>query len=385
MIYDFDTFPDRRCTESVKWNHFDPDVLPMWVADMDFVSPEPVIRALQERVAHGVFGYGWELSGLREAIIERMERLYHWAVLPEEIVFLPGVVTGLNMVGNAFARSETQGLLCQTPVYMPILDVSRNCGGLKQTAALSRNADGSYCIDWDAFENAITPETRIFLLCNPHNPVGRVFARAELERIAEICARHDLLICSDEIHGALVYSGHKHTPIASLDPEISKRSITLQAPSKTFNIAGLSCSYAIIQNEDLRQKFVKANQGLVHGVNLLGLVAARAAYQEGQEWLDQLLVYLEGNRDLLYAFVRDQMPGASMPLPEGTYLAWIDFRMAGLDARAGKFFLEKARVAVSDGEAFGPGGEGFVRLNFGCPRGMLLEALQRMKKALESR
>jgi cystathionine beta-lyase len=384
MIYDFDLLPDRRSSESFKWNRFDADVLPMWVADMDFVSPEPVVRALQERVAQGIFGYAGEVPGLREAIVARMDRLYRWTVLPEEIVFIPGVVTGLNMVGNAFAR-ENQGILSQTPVYMPFLDVARNCSGLCQVMGLSSTADGSYCIDWDAFERAITPETRVFFLCNPHNPVGRVYTRGELERIAEICARHDLLICSDEIHCDLIFSGQAHTPIASLGSEISQRTITLMAPSKTFNIAGLSCSFAIIKDAELRKKFVKANQGLVHGVNLLGLVAARAAYQEGQEWLDQLLVYLEGNRDLLYAFVREQMPGARMTLPEGTYLAWIDFRLAGIEGKLSSFFLEKARVAVSDGEAFGQGGKGFIRLNFGCPRGMLLEALQRMKTALETR
>jgi len=297
---------------------------------------------------------------------------------------MPGVVTGLNMAGHAFVQPG-EGVITHPPVYGPFLDMPRNVGGLQQEMELTRNPDGSYCIDWDAFENTITVQSRMFLLCSPHNPVGRVWTRPELERIAEICARHDLLICSDDIHCDLLYSDQAHIPIASLDKEVSQRTITLMAPSKTFNIAGLSSSFAIIQDPQLRKKFIKAEKGLVHGVNLLGLVAARAAYQEGQEWLDQLLVYLQGNRDLLHAFVAQQMPGVRMALPQGTYLAWLDCREAGVNENLGDFFREKARVAVSNGIGFGKGGAGFIRLNFGCPRPMLVEALQRMKTALDAR
>jgi cysteine-S-conjugate beta-lyase len=391
MKYDFDQLPDRRSTESVKWGLFGADVLPMWVADMDFVSPEPVIRALQERVVHGVFGYAGAVPGLREAIVERMARLYNWTIQPEDLVPMPGVVTAFNLAALAGLKPG-DGLLIHTPVYMPFLDVARNVGVTYQSMLLTRHPDGFYDIDWDAFEAAITPQTRMFLLCSPHNPVGRVWTRAELARMAEICRRHDLLICSDEIHCDLVFSGHQHTPIASLSPEIAQNAITLMAPSKTFNIAGLSASFAIIQNPDLRRRFhagwdadpnvQPADRGLVHGVNLLGLVAMKAAYAEGQEWLDQLLVYLEDNRDLLCRFVKEELPGVKMFCPEGTYLAWLDCRAAGISGNAGDFFLTEAKVAMNKGEAFGPGGEGFVRLNFGCPRSMLLEALQRMKHAL---
>jgi cysteine-S-conjugate beta-lyase len=384
MIYNFDALPKRRGTDSVKWNYFEEDVLPMWVADMDFVSPEPVIRALQERVAHGVFGYALDVPGLRPLIVDRMEKLYQWSIQPEDIVFVPGVVTGFNMAGHAFL-GEGKGILSQVPVYMPFLDVARNTGALHQEMELTRQPGGAYSIDWDAFENAITEQTRMFLLCNPHNPVGRVFTRAELERMAEICTRHDLLICSDEIHCDLVYSGHKHIPIASLDKELAQRCVTLMAPSKTFNIAGLSCSFAIVQNPELRRKYAQGGKGMAHGVNLIGLVAAHAAYEGGQEWLDQLLVYLEGNRDLLTRFVNEQMPGVCMASPEGTYLAWLDCRDTGLDGKLADFFRTKARVALNDGEAFGKGGKGFVRLNFGCPRSMLEESLHRMKAALEAR
>ncbi|NLG97499.1 MAG: putative C-S lyase [Chloroflexi bacterium] len=381
MIYNFDELPARRETESIKWNFFDEDVLPMWVADMDFKSPEPVIRALQERVAQGYFGYAGQLKGLREGIVERLASKYNWFVQPEDLVFMPGVVTGFNMAGQAFA-GQGKGVLIQPPVYMPFFGVANNINGIQQEAPLIRCADGSYEVDWDAFEAAITDQTGMFLLCNPHNPVGRVFRRDELERMAEICLRNHIIICSDEIHCDLIYSGHQHVPIASIDPEIAQHTVTLMAPSKTYNIAGLSCSFAVIQNAEMRKQFQNAHQGLVHGVNLLGLVAAKAAYCEGDEWLSQLLVYLEGNRDLTYDFVNEQMPGVSMARPEGTYLAWLDCREAGIEGRPCDFFIKNARVATNEGAAFGKGGEGFVRFNFGCPRPMLLEALERMKQAL---
>jgi cystathionine beta-lyase len=382
--YNFDELPDRKSSESIKWHYFPEDVLPMWVADMDFVSPEPVVRALQERVAQGVFGYAGDLPGLREAIVERLGRLYHWEVLPQDLVFIPGVVTGFNLAAHAFT-DEGEGVLIQPPVYMPFLDVGKNVRGKCQEVQLTDNANGYYRVDWDAFERAITPETRMFLLCNPHNPVGRVYTRAELERMAEICLRRGLVVCSDEIHCDLVFSGHQHVPIASISPEIAQNTITLMAPSKTYNIAGLSCSFAVIQNPELRKRYTQAEQGLVHGVNLLGLVAARAAYAEGQEWLDQLLAYLEGNRDFLCSFVAERLPGVKMFCPEATYLAWLDCREAGIEGKPSDFFLKNARVAMNDGAAFGSGGEGFVRLNFGCPRPMLVEALERMEAALRAR
>jgi cystathionine beta-lyase len=383
MIYNFDQAPDRRSTESVKWNYYPRDVLPMWVADMDFVSPEPVIRALQERVAHGVFGYPGDLSGLRDAIVAYLSSSYGWQVAPEDIVFLPGVVPGFNLAARAFIEPG-DGILMHTPVYMPFLGVARNVGGLRQETGLARSPSGTYGLDLEAFEGSITDRSRVFLMCNPHNPVGRVYTRAELESLAEICLRHNLLICSDEIHCDLVYPGHPHLPIASLSPEVARRTITLMAPSKTYNIAGLACSFAIIQDPELRGQYCRAEKGLVHGANLLGLVAARAAYREGQEWLTQLLAYVQGNRDLLHDYVNERLPGVQMCLPEGTYLAWLDCRAAGIEGKPCDFFMEKARVAVNDGAAFGAGGEGFVRLNFGCPRPMLVEALERMRAALEN-
>jgi cysteine-S-conjugate beta-lyase len=388
MIYNFDELPDRRGTESAKWKFYGEEVLPMWVADMDFVSPEPVIRALQERVAHGVFGYPMEPEGLRAAVVDWLAGRHHWQVAPEDLVLVPGVVSGLNIAAQALAEPN-DGILIQPPVYMPFLTVPRNAQAVRQEALLHEEPDGTYAIDWDIFEAAISTAqtagaapTRMFILCNPHNPVGRVFTRSELERMAEICLRHNLLILSDEIHSDLVFSGHQHIPLASLSPEVAARTITLLAPSKTFNIAGLACSVAVIHDPELRKRFSNGSRGMVHGVNLLGQVAALAAYRDGHEWLDQLMVYLEGNRDWLDDFVHRELPGVRMARPEGTYLAWLDCRAAGLGDSPYKFFKDHARVAVSEGSAFGKGGEGFVRLNFGCPRPMLVEALERMRAAL---
>jgi cysteine-S-conjugate beta-lyase len=395
VIYDFDTLPDRRHTESAKWNHYPEDVLPLWVADMDFVSPEPVIRALHERVAHGIFGYpstfapaDQERSALAEIVVQRLEALYSWQVQPKDLVFISGVVAGFNMACHALAASESgdeeqkKGVLVQTPVYPPFLDAPKNAGMTRQEMELTQEADGSYSIDWEAFEAAIAPETGMFLLCNPHNPVGRVFRIDELERMAEISLRHGLTICSDEIHCDMVFSGQRHVPIASLDAEIASHTITLIAPSKTYNIAGLGCAVAIIQNDSLRRRFRNAHKGLAHGVNVLGWVAAEAAYRDGQEWLDQLLAYLEANRDFLFETVQNELPSLHMARPEGTYLAWLDCRRAGIEGSPFDYFLNHARLALNDGKTFGRGGEGFVRLNFGCPRGILAEALERMKSAL---
>ncbi|HET7088282.1 MAG TPA: PatB family C-S lyase [Anaerolineae bacterium] len=390
MQYDFDTPPDRRHTDSLKWSRYDADVLPMWIADMDFPSPAPVVQALRERVDHGVYGYPAgimgepnELPEFRRLIVDRLVDRYGWQVQPEDLVFIPGVVVASNLACHAVA-THNGGVLVQTPVYPPILDAPQKANMRRHDAMLARNSDGAYEIDWDVFGSAITSETRLFILCNPHNPVGRVFRPDELERMAEICLKRGVVICSDEIHCDLLYTGQRHIPIAALDPEIARNTITLIAPTKTFNLPGLQCSIAIVQNPELRQKYQEARKGLVPWVNVMGLLAAQVAYREGQDWLDQLLAYLEGNRDRLYGYVQSELPGITMARPEATYLAWLDCRQAGIGGNPYEFFLQKARVALADGAMFGPGGEGFLRLNFGCSRALLAEALERMKRALAS-
>ena len=380
MRYDLDRQIDRRHTGSLKWDKYPADVLPLWVADMDFAAPPAVVRALHERVDHGVFGYTLPPPELYEVIRARLKSLYDWEVAAEEILFLPGVVPGFNLACRAVGEVGDD-VLVQPPVYPPFFSAPPNAGRRCVHAPVRR--DGRrYGIDFDEFERAITPRTHLFIFCNPHNPVGRVYERAELEQLAEVCLRHRVVICADEIHCDLVYKGHHHLPIASISPEVARQTITLMAPSKTFNIAGLQCSFAVIQEPELREAFVAAGAGVMAGVNLLGYAAALAAYKEGGEWHSQLMDYLEANRDFLYGYVERELPGVRMVRPEGTHLAWLDCREARLPDKPGKFFLEQARVALNEGESFGPGGEGFVRLNFACPRATLVAALERMRAAL---
>lgn len=385
MTCNFDHIIDRRNTDSAKWGCYDQadcdvgDVLPLWVADMDFRSPEPVIRALQERVAHGVFGYGLPPDELPAVIQERLARLYDWRVEIEDIYFVPGVVTGFNQVCHAVG-APGDAVLVEPPVYYPMLYAPGNADRICKTVPLVERG-GWYEHDFDAFE-AAAESASLFLLCNPHNPVGRVFERDELERLAEICLRHDVVICSDEIHCDLVFPGHLHIPIAALSPEIAARTVTLFAPSKTFNVAGLSCSVGVIQNSDLRERVQQAGAGLVAHINVMGFTAALAAYRHGEDWLGAALGYLEDNCDYLLNYLETHIPQIRCRKPEGTYLAWLDCREAGIPGNPHEFFLERAGVALNDGADFGEGGGGFLRLNFGCPRATLTEALDRMRTAL---
>jgi cystathionine beta-lyase len=263
-----------------------------------------------------------------------------------------------------------------------MLHAPENAGLQRQEAPLIRQVDGRYTIDFDAFESAIDDHTRLFILCNPHNPVGRVYRPEELYRLAEICLRKGVVICSDEIHCDLLYAGQKHTPIASLDPEVARNTITLMAPTKAFNLPGLQFAFAVIPDPALRARYMGSGKGLLGWINLMGWTAAKAAYENGQDWLDQLLSYLEGNRDYLLSYVGDNLPGIHMVKPEGTYLAWLDCRDLNIEGKLDEFFLKNARVAIADGAMFGQGGEGFARLNYGCPRSVLEEALERIRLVL---
>lgn len=384
MTNTFDTRPERRETHATKWTYYEADVLPMWVADMDFKSPEPVVRALTERVQHGVFGYQFDCPPLRQTLVERLQTRHNLTIQPDQILFIPGLVEALNLVCEVFG--EGKGVLMQTPIYPPFLSAPVNNGCFVQQAPLVRVDSGArmrYEIDFDAFEAAITPETRIFLLCNPHNPVGRVYTRAELEKLAEICLRHNLLICSDEIHCDLVYDDYQHISIASLSPEIAARTITLLAPSKTFNLAGLGLGFAVIPNEELRARLTKKVWGMGSFVNALGYTAALAAYQEGQPWLDNVMAYLKSNRDFVVDFVETRLPGVKVTVPEGTYLAWLDMGGVDISGSAYQFCLDQARVACSNGKDFAAD-ETFIRLNYGCPREMLADALERVCAAVEA-
>ncbi|HOV05698.1 MAG TPA: PatB family C-S lyase [Anaerolineaceae bacterium] len=373
--------PERRGTDSVKWGLYEKDVLPLWVADMDFVSPPAVIAALQQRVDHGVFGYAMESKELKELILARMEKLYQWKIKLEDIVLLPGVVAAFNLVCQA-VTSPGESILIQPPVYPPFFQAPRYAGARTVVNEVRVKDDGKYGIDFEDFESALEKDTRCFLLCNPHNPIGRVYTRQELHAMAEICLRHNMVICSDEIHSDLVYPGASHVPIASIDAEIANQTVTLIAPSKTYNIAGLECSALICTNAELREKIQHARRGLLGGVNALGMIAGAAAYREGDDWLREVMAVLESNRDFLMGYLAEKLPAIKMIQPEATYLAWLDCRELNLPVSPAKYFLEHARVAVNAGEDFGKPGEGFVRLNFGCTRSTLLEALERMRRVI---
>jgi cysteine-S-conjugate beta-lyase len=382
MKYDFDQAVERRDTDSIKWSLYPEDVIPLWVADMDFRSAEPILQALHRRIDHAVFGYSRPSKRLSHLLQERLRRLYGWQVTEMDIVFLPGIVSGLNIAFQAFA-APGEGIVAQPPVYFHFLRDPVQHGRILHEIPLVP-AGNSYEIDFDQLERAVTPQTRLFTLCNPHNPVGRVFTLAELEKIADICLRHGLIICSDEIHCDLVFPPFRHIPIATLSPEVENQTVTLMSPSKTYNIAGLDCGYALIKNPRLRKSWQEAAFGIVPHVNIMGHVAALAALSEGQEWLEQVLVYLRENRDFLSDFLRARLPSLRMCSVEATYLAWIDCRAAGIEGNPSEFFLNKARVALNDGAEFGKIGENFVRLNFACPRKRLIEALDRIESALES-
>ena len=383
MAYDFDQPVIRAGTDSLKWQRYGA-ALPLWVADMDFSAPEPVLTALQQRIAHGVFGYGAPPDQLTETICARLADRYRWSVTPDQIVYLPGLVCGLNVVCRAIGEPG-DAVLVQTPVYPPFLSAPVDQDRQLITAELNAELRAGrlyYTFDDAAFVAKISLKTRLFILCHPHNPVGRSFDRDELTRLAALCEQHDLIICSDEIHCDLLLDGRQHIPLATLAPEIAQRCITLMAPSKTFNIAGLGASFAIIQNPELRQRFKHAMRGIVPDVNLLALTAALAAYQHGSDWLRELLIYLAANRDYLLDDVDRHLPDMRITVPEATYLAWLDCRNAGIIGNPHSWFLNQARVALNDGATFGPGGEGFVRLNFGCPRTTLIAGLERIRHAL---
>lgn len=379
----FDRPPDRRGTDSLKWGTYDPDVLPLWVADLDFPSPAPVIEALRRRIEHGVFGYGKDLPELAEAVCRRLWSAQQWQVEPDQIVLIPGLVSALNVMCR-LAGDPGDAVLANTPVYPPFLTAPGYQGRRLVTAELASSRNGTrlwYEPDFDALEDAVTPDTRAFLFCNPQNPTGRTFTQDELIRYAEFCDRHRLLLCSDEIHCDLLLGQNRHVSMAALVPELAARTVTLLAPSKTWNIPTLCCSLAVIQDAELRRRFRAAAAGIVPEVGALGQHAALAAYTDGEAWLQDLLAYLTANRDFLLEFVPSHLPGLHTTVPQATYLAWLDCRQANLEGGPFKHFLQRARVALNDGRRFGPAGAGFVRLNFGCPRTILTAALERMAAA----
>ena len=375
----FDQVLERRHTDSQKWQKYEgQDILPMWVADMDFRAPEPVLEALHERIDHGIFGYARPEPSTIEAVLEMLERNYGWKVDPDWLVWLPGLVVGLNIASRAFA-SEGEAILTNTPIYPPFLLGPRFQSRSVAKAPMVLDGD-RWVIDWEAMEAAVDDRVELFFFCNPHNPCARVFDNQELEAVAAFCCRHDLILCSDEIHCELLLNERKHTPIASLSDSLNDRSFTFIAPSKTYNLAGLGCSIAIIPNPTLRNRFVSASRGIMAEVNNLGYVACEAAYRHGDPWREELLRYLGKNRDLIQEFAREHLPEARLYEHEATYLSWIDVSALGLKDPIAHF--ESHGIGLSDGSFFDS--PSHVRLNFGCPRSTLEEGLKRLRNGFDA-
>lgn len=375
--FDFDTPIDRRGTSSIKWEKYKGrDVIPLWVADMDFACPPAVVEALHRRVDHPIYGYSDPPAELIETVIAHLEREYGWRIEPGWIIWLPGLVVGLNVVCRAFGETGDE-VVTATPIYQPFLSAPLN-SARQAIRVPMREDNGIWRWDLDALEHAITPKSRLLLLCNPHNPVGRVFTGEELHAIAGVCERRDLTLCSDEIHcGLLLDRDRHHLPVASLHERIAQRTVTLMSASKTFNLPALGCAFAIASNPELRAKLRKAMAGIVHHVGLMGYVATLAAYRDGRQWQLALLDYLRGNRDLVEREI-GRIPALRVWHAEATYLSWIDAR--ALPVNNAQAFLEEAGVGLYDGALFGA--PGFLRLNFACPRALLEQALERIALAV---
>ncbi|HSC81810.1 MAG TPA: PatB family C-S lyase [Chitinolyticbacter sp.] len=378
MSYDFTTSAVHAVADNIKWNKYaGRDVLPLWVADMDFAAAPEITAALQQRVARGSFGYSEPTAELIAAIVGAAQRDYGWALHPDWLVPLPGLVSGLNIACRA-TGGDADAVLTATPIYPPFMSAPAYSGRpVLKVPLLEPAADEGWRWDWAALEREAA-SARTLLLCHPHNPVGRVWTADELARLAAIAERHDLTVVSDEIHcDLLLEPGARHTPLATLSPELAARTITLMAPSKTYNIAGLGCALAVIADATLRHAFQRTMRGIVPHVNLLGYTAAAAAYRDGAAWRAELLAVLRQNRDVVIAAL-DGAAGLRVTQPQATYLAWIDCRGAGIAQP--QHYFEAAGVGLSDGADFGL--PGFVRLNFGCPEATLTEALARMRRAL---
>ena len=377
MNYNFDEVINRKNTDSFKWDFFqDPEeTIPMPVADMDFRSAEPILQALREVTEHGVFGYSIVPEELKDILQKRLERLYGWKTEKEWQVWIPGLVPAITATCRAIGEIG-DAVITSIPVYHPFHLAPGYVGKKLQIFPLIE-VDTRWTFDFEALEKAITEDTKLFMLCNPYNPAGTVFTQEELEKLAEICQRHNLIICSDEIHCDLILDENKkHIPIASLSQVTENMTITLLAPSKTFNIAGLGCSVAIIPNPELRQKFNAAKDGFFPPLPRHSMVAAMAAYRDCEDWRLQLIDYLKANHDYMFQALNGYKGLKLFPL-EATYLAWIDARETGIEDIQERIL--KAGVRLMDGKTFM--GKGFLRLNFACPKSVLEEAVKRIKTA----
>ena len=397
MKYNFDQVIDRKSTDSAKWGNVksmfgNDDVIPMWVADMDFPAAQPIIDALKKRAEHPFYGYTHPALGVIESVVERMQRKFNWEIKPEWIVFTPGVVPALTTAVRALTHPG-DGIILQEPVYYPFFSAI-NSSGCHTVNNQLKLINGRYEMDYEDLESKFLPtvgmrsvshRNKAIILCNPHNPVGRLWHENELVRMGEIVIRHGAVVISDEIHCEILFKGYRHVPFASISEEFELNSIICMSPSKTFSLAGLEISTIIIPNKKLRDDFNNIRTGILPGPNLFGYTALEAAYRSGDEWLEQVLDYLQGNLDYMTAYLADRIPWIKIIEPQGTYLIWLDCRELGMDNHTLRSFMrEKAKVGLDDGFVFGESGNGFQRMNIACPRSILEEALSRIEKAVNS-
>lgn len=383
MEINFNQVIDRSNTNSIKWDHENQEILPMWVADMDFRAPQPVIDALTERVQHGIYGYSEPNQAYFDAIINWQEKRNDWKIQQDWIAFSPGVVPAVNMIIRTFANPGEK-VLVQTPVYYPFFAAIANNGCQMETNPMIFE-DGKYHMDFEDLERKTAdPNLHILILCSPHNPVGRVWTKEEMTRLGEICLKNEVLVISDEIHSDLILLGNKHTPFASISEAFAMNSITCMAPSKTFNLAGLQTSFLMIPNEKLRSRYLHTVEATSLMTNTFGITALTAAYTKGEAWLEKLLAYLESNLAFLNDFVEKNMPEIKVIQPEGMYLVWMDFRALGLPKDdLEELMLKEAKIWLDEGYIFGTEGEGFERINIACPRSTLEEGLNRILSAVK--
>ncbi|KQL44807.1 cystathionine beta-lyase [Brevibacillus choshinensis] len=387
MKYDFDQVINRVNTACEKWddlqNRFGvSDAIPMWVADMDFKSPPPVMEALRQRVEHGIYGYTYRPDSYSEAIVDWVKRRHHWSIDRKWIAHSPGVLAALSAIIHSFSQHGDK-VIIQTPVYHPFSRTIKSLGREVVNNPLQLES-GRYTMDFADLEAKIDSTVKILVLCNPHNPVGRVWTQDELTMLGQICIKNNILVVSDEIHCDVVYKGHKHIPFASISEEFADHSITCIAPSKTFNVAGLQTSCIIIPNEKWRDIFNQSINSLnIGSPNTFGIIAGEAAYRYGEEWLEQVIDYLQGNLDFLVRYFRENIPQIKVIQPESTYLVWLDCRELGVATeQIDKFMLNKARVAMNEGYIFGEDGIGFMRMNIACPRSILARSLHQIEEAV---
>ncbi|MBW1644076.1 MAG: pyridoxal phosphate-dependent aminotransferase [Deltaproteobacteria bacterium] len=397
--YDFDKIISRKDTDCAKWGVADglfgeKDILPMWVADMDFPIAKEITAAIKKRADHEIYGYAVPGSSAFEAVVTRMKKKYEWEIPSEWIVFTPGIVPALYVAVKAFTHPGDE-VVIQSPVYRPFWSAVKD-NGCQVVNNQLKLIDDRYEIDFKDFENIfkfsrnpglvpVSSRAKMMILCSPHNPVGRVWNADELSKMGEIVTRNNGIIVSDEIHAEICFKGSKHIPFASISTEFEQRSITCVSPSKSFNLAGLGASAVIIPDSELRKNFNRAKTGIVPMVNCFGLSALEAAYNHGDAWLQECLEYLHGNLNFIMKFCKKQIPKIRIIKPEGTYLVWLDCRDLGMDKMSLRELMrKKARLGLEDGFTFGPGGEGFQRMNIACSRSMLEEAMTRLEAAVNS-